>query len=124
MNEQVQEKIGQIQLLQQNLENFSMQRQQFQLQQTEIETALNEISNVKTTYKIIGNIMVLTEKDKLHKELEEKKELLNIRISTIEKQEERLRLKFEELQQDVMKSLEEKSTEKKKSKNVKQNDTE
>jgi len=121
MDEQTQEKISQIQLIQQNLENFSMQRQQFQLQQTEIETALGEIENTTTTYKIIGNIMVLTDKDKLKKELDEKKEMLNIRINTIEKQEDKLKVKFEELQQEVMKSIEgAETTEKKKSK--KQND--
>jgi len=120
MDNQMQEKIGQIQLVQQNLENFSMQRQQFQVQQTEIETALIEINNTTTAYKLIGNIMVLTDKEKLKNDLEEKKEMLNIRINTIEKQEEKLRSKFEELQQDVMKDLEDKSSEKKKVK--KQND--
>jgi prefoldin beta subunit len=114
MNEQVQEKIGQIQLIQQNLENFSMQRQQFQLQQTEIETALVEIENTNTTYKIVGNIMILTDKDQLKKDLDEKKETLAIRVRTIEKQEEKLRIKFEELQQEVMKNLEDKGTDKKK----------
>jgi prefoldin beta subunit len=113
MNEEVQEKIGQIQLIQQNLENFSMQRQQLQLQQTEIETALSEMENSNTIYKIIGNIMILTNKDKLRKELEEKKEMLSIRINTIEKQEEKLRLKIEELQKEIMKGLEQKDNDKK-----------
>ena len=122
MNEEVQAKIGQIQLIQQNLENFSMQRQQFQIQQTEIEAALGEIEHTTTAYKIVGNIMVLTDKDQLKKDLDEKKETLNIRINTIEKQEEKLRVKFEELQQEVMRSLEDKNSEKKKVK--KQNDKE
>jgi prefoldin beta subunit len=112
MNEQIQEKIGQMQLIQQNLENFSMQRQQFQLQQAEIEAALIEIENTDTTYKIIGNIMVLTDKDGLRKELEEKKEMLGIRIGTIEKQEEKFRSKAEELQMEIMKGLEEKGKDK------------
>jgi len=122
MDNQMQEKIGQIQLIQQNMENFSMQKQQFQLQQTEIETALLEIKNTNTAYKIVGNIMVLTDKDKLRKDLEEKNEMLNIRVSTIEKQEDKLRSKFEELQQEVMRSLEDKNSDKKKTK--KQNDQE
>jgi prefoldin beta subunit len=122
MDNQVQEKIGQIQLIQQNMENFSMQKQQFQVQQTEIETALLEIKNTNTAYKIVGNIMVLTDKEQLRKDLEEKNEMLTIRVATIEKQEDKLRSKFEELQQEVMKSLEEKNTEKKKPK--KQNDEE
>jgi prefoldin beta subunit len=106
MDPQVQEKIGQIQLIQQNLENFSMQRQQFQLQLTEIESALSEIDSTGTTYKIIGNIMVLTDKENLKKDLLEKKEMLGIRISTIEKQEDKIRAKAEEIQREVMKSLE------------------
>jgi prefoldin beta subunit len=129
MDSQVQEKIGQIQLIQQNLENFSMQRQQFQLQLSEIESALAELGNSKQTYKIIGNIMVLVDNDKLSKDLTEKKEMLDIRIATIEKQEDKLKLKAEEIQHEVMKSLEEKAAspttsanEKKKSR--KQNDQE
>jgi prefoldin beta subunit len=113
MDNQTQEKIGQIQLVQQNLENFNMQRQQFQLQLAEIDTALVEIENTEGTYKIIGNIMVSVPKDKLRKELEEKKEMLSIRVNSIEKQEEKLRVKFEELQQEVMKSLEDTETKKK-----------
>jgi prefoldin beta subunit len=116
MDNQMQEKIGQIQLIQQNLENFSMQKQQFQVQQTEIETALLEIKNTNTAYKIVGNIMVLSDKEQLRKELEERDEMLNIRVNTIEKQEEKLRSKFEELQQEVMKGLEDKNSEKKKPK--------
>jgi prefoldin beta subunit len=106
MNNQTQEKIGQIQLIQQNLENFSMQKQQLQLQHTEIDTALIEMETAGETYKIIGNIMISVQKSKLKKELEEKKEMLSIRIDSIEKQEEKLRVRFEELQQEVMKSLE------------------
>lgn len=113
MNEQMQEKIGQIQLIQQNLENFGMQRQQFQLQQTEIESALSEMENSNTVYKIIGNIMILSDKDKLRKELDEKREMLSIRIGTIEKQEDKLRLKVEELQKDIMQGLEQKNSDKK-----------
>ena len=113
MDEQVQEKIGQIQLIQQSLENFGMQRQQFQLQQTEMEAALSEMENSSTVYKIIGNIMILSDKDKLRKELGEKKEMLDIRINTIEKQEDKLRSRVEELQKDIMKGLEQKSNDKK-----------
>ena len=114
MDENMQEKIGQVQLIQQNLENFSNQRQQFQMQETEIETALLEISSSGQNYKIIGNIMVLADRDKLRKDLEEKKEMLTIRISSIEKQEEKLKVKAEEIQKELLSGLEEKNTEKKK----------
>jgi prefoldin beta subunit len=106
MMEQFQEKINQIQIIQQNMQNFAVQRQQFQIQQTEIESALSEMKNSGTAYKIIGNVMVLVEKNNLEKDLEEKKKMLDIRISTIEKQEGKLREKAESLQKDVLAEIE------------------
>lgn len=109
MEKALQEKIGQIQLLQQNLQNFASQRQQFQVQESEIDSALSEIDKSPTAYKIIGNIMVLMDKDALKKELEEKKQMMKVRISSIEKQESKLQEKAEALQKEVMKEIEKKN---------------
>jgi len=103
---QAQEKINQIQMIQQNMQNLSMQRQQFQIQETEIESALTELEKTDVSYKIIGNIMVKTGKEDLKTDLQEKHEMLKIRISTLEKQENKLREKAESLQQEVLKEIE------------------
>jgi len=110
MDEKIQEKINQMQLLQRNLENFSAQRQQFQMQLTEIESALLELTKSNQAYKILGNVMVLSKKDDLVKELEEKKQMMDIRISSIEKQESKVREKAEELQKEVLQEIEKKET--------------
>jgi len=110
MDNIIQEKINQIQLLQQNMQNFAMQRQQFQVQQTELESALAEIDKTAQTYRIIGSIMVLTDKEQLKKELDEKKQMLTVRINSIEKQEAKIREKAESLQKDVLAELENKNT--------------
>lgn len=107
-NPQIQEKINQIQLIQQNLQSFAMQRQQFQVQETEIESALKEIEKTNQTYRIIGNIMVFVEKADLKKDLMDKKEMLTLRINSIEKQELRMKEKAEEIQKDVLLELENK----------------
>lgn len=107
---EVQEKINQMQILQQNMQNLSMQRQQFQIQETEIESALAEIEKTDTTYKIIGNIMIKTDNLQLKKELQDKHEMLKIRITTLEKQEEKSRQKAEDLQQEVLKEMEKNDT--------------
>ena len=60
-----QDKIQQLQLLEHNLNNFTLQKQSFQLQMQEIESALKEIEKVDTAYKIIGGIMVSAPKEKL-----------------------------------------------------------
>jgi len=94
--------ITQLQLLQQNLQNILMQKQQFQKQLAEIESALKETESSETTYKILGNIMVATKKEDLQKELKEKKELLDLRLKNFEKQETNLKEKTEEIQKKVM----------------------
>ena len=82
-----------------------MQKQQFQLQQVEIESALKELENVDEAYKIVGNIMVLSKKDDLKKDLSSKKEVMELRIKNMEKQEAQLREKASKLQDEVMKEM-------------------
>ena len=55
-----QEKIAQLQLLEQNMQTFTMQKQQFQMQLNEILSALENIKDAKKSYKIIANVMIDT----------------------------------------------------------------
>jgi len=102
MDKELQNKINQLSLMEQNLQNFALQKQQFQAQLMEIESAEKEISTSKEAYKIIGNIMVASNKEKIKKELADKKEILNTRIEAFEKQEVKLKEKAEELQKEVL----------------------
>lgn len=102
---ELQEKISKLQLFEQNLQQFSMQKQQFQTQLAEIDSALKELETTQNAYKIIGNIMVASDKNILKKELEEKKEMVDIRIKTIEKQETQIREKAQTLKDEVMGKL-------------------
>jgi len=52
--EQMQEKINQIQVIEQNLHSIINQRQTFQAQTMEVESSLSELSKTKNAYKIIG----------------------------------------------------------------------
>lgn len=105
-NEQnTQEKINQLQLMEQNMQNISAQKQNFQSQLSEVESALNEIESTKNVYKIIGNLMFLSDKEKMKEELSEKQNMLNIRVSTLEKQEDKLKQKAKSLQQEVLEEM-------------------
>lgn len=99
---ETEQKINQLQLLEQNLQNLSLQRQQFQTQLIEIENALKELETTNQAYKIISNIMVLSNKDDLKKDLNQRKELVEVRIKNLEKQEEKLRLKSKHLQKEII----------------------
>ena len=106
MDKNTEEQIGQLQLLEQNLQTFSMQKQQFQAQLMEIDNAINELSkNSKESYKIIGPIMVESKPEELKKELESRKEVVSLRVKTLEKQESQLKEKAETIQKEVMKKM-------------------
>jgi len=99
------EKINQLQMYEQSLQGLLVQKQHFQSQLTEIESALKEIDSSKESFKIIGNIMVKTSEENLKKELTEKKSSLTLRIGTLEKQEEGIKNKAKNLQSEVMKNM-------------------
>ena len=82
---ETQEKIQELQSYEHGLQNLLMQKQAFQLELNETESALSEIEKTKDeVFKIIGQIMVKTDKETMKKELENKKELLSLRLKSIE----------------------------------------
>ncbi len=105
MKQETQEKINQLQNLEQNINSMIAQKQQFQAQNMEIDNALSQIEGTEKVFRIIGNIMVASSKDNIKKDLDEKKELVELRLKTIDKQEEKLRAKANELQQEVLKEM-------------------
>ena len=106
INKETQEKIQELQLLEQNLQNLLMQKQAFQLELNEVESALTETSKTKDeVYKIVGQIMIKTEKSEIEKELKEKNDILSLRVKSIEKQENSFREKADKLREQVTKEI-------------------
>ena len=99
------EKIQQLQLLQQNIQNLGMQKQQIQNQLVELDSALTELKSTEKAYKIVGKIMLASSKEDLTKDLEEKKEVIDVRLKNLTKQEELLQQSVEKLQKEVMEDL-------------------
>ena len=103
MDKETQEKIQELQGFEQNLNGLLMQKQAFQMEQSETGKALEEIKNSKDdVFKLIGNIMVKTDKKKIEEELSKKKELIDLRLKTIESQESDFSKKAEELKKQVI----------------------
>ena len=107
VSKETESKIVELQTMEQNLQNFAMQKQRFQVSLTETENAIEELNKTKEdSYRIIGSIMVKTNKDELLKDLKEKKDIIDLRIKNIEKQEVKIREKAQELQKEVMQKIE------------------
>ncbi len=108
MDKITENKISELQTIEQNLQRFLSQKQNLQSQIIEVETALKELPQSGEAYKIIGNIMVSVNKDKLTEELGSKKELANIKLKSIEKQEEGMRTEADSIQKELMELVKEK----------------
>ena len=101
--------VEQFQLYQQQYQAIALQKEQIRLQQLEIEKALEELEVSKSkdkAYKITGPIMIKKDIDDLKKELEEKKEDMDLRLKTLTKAEERITTKLKEMEDDIKKLIE------------------
>ncbi len=105
MDEKTQEKIQKLQMIEQGMQSFLAQKQQIQTRLVEVESALKEMEKSKETFKIVGNIMVSADKEDLKNDLTEKKEMLELRIKTLEKQEKEMKEKASSMRSEVMKNL-------------------
>jgi len=99
-------KIQEMQDFERSLQNLLLQKQSFQIESAENEETLNEIEKTgDEVFKMIGQLIIKTEKEKVKKELEEKKKILELRIKTFEKQEKILIEKLDFLREEVMKEV-------------------
>ncbi len=106
LSKEMQEKIQELQLLEQNYQSLLLQKQAFQIELNETENALLEISKTKDdVYRIIGQVMLKSDKTEVEKELKEKKNLINLRIKSIETHENSLRERLEKLKNEVAKEI-------------------
>tara|TARA_Y100000310_G_scaffold342368_1_gene445353 strand:+ start:9473 stop:9817 length:345 start_codon:yes stop_codon:yes gene_type:complete len=110
-----QEKIQELQMLEQTLQNLLMQKQAFQMEISETDSALKEIDRSgEDVFKIIGQLMIKTDKEQTKKDLTEKQSTLNLRIETLDKQEASFKEKLDGIRDEVMGSQKEEKKEEKK----------
>lgn len=106
MEKLTENKIAELQLIEQTAQNILMQKQTFQAQILEIDNALKELKNTKEKpYKIIGTVMIQSDKKDLEKDLNEKKQIFSLRIKKLEKQEDQLKKNSSELQKELLKQM-------------------
>lgn len=106
VSKETEQKIAQLQMMEQNMQSFMMQRQQFQAQMMEVENAIKELGNAKgATYKMAGSVLIASDKATLQKDLNAKKEIIDLRLKNIRKQEDAIKEKAEKLQSEVIGEL-------------------
>jgi len=105
---EVQNKLLRLQQLQEQLRIILAQKQSAELELKEVSKVLDEISSAPddvVLYKSLGHVLLRSSKEQLVKELNEKKEVLELRVKTLERQEDYLQKQIEELRKKVTESL-------------------
>ncbi|MEK6945871.1 MAG: prefoldin subunit beta [Nanoarchaeota archaeon] len=93
-----------MQMIEQNLQNILLQKQAFQMELSETKAAFSEIQNSgDEVFKIIGQLMIKTDKKKINEELESKEKLLDLRLKSLDKQEASLSDRLEKLRDEIIK---------------------
>lgn len=106
MDKETEQQIGQLQLIEQSLQSLMLQKQNFQAALLECETAIKELEKSKgEAYKIVGGIMVGSDRAELTKDLNSKIDILRLRIKNIESQEKSIGDKAKKLQEQVVEKL-------------------
>ncbi len=93
-----------LQALQDQLNSVRIRKQQFEGELKEVERAISEIEKVPAdgkVYKVVGTFLVLVTKDQALQELKDRKELLELHIKTLSRQESMLMKQIEDLRTQI-----------------------
>jgi prefoldin beta subunit len=105
---QIQNQLAQLQQLQQQAQAVMTQKTQIEGLIRELDAALKELeksSEDATIYKSVGELLFKAEKPKLTEELKERRDMMDLRLKTMTKQEERISSRFTQLQEQLKLSL-------------------
>ena len=109
LSQQLQDQINRLQQLRTQLQMITQQNQQVELRLKETEEALEELDKTDSKspiYKSVGSVLIKAKgKGEVIKEMKSMKESLDLRKSTLNKQEGRTREKLNELQSKVQNTI-------------------
>ncbi len=107
ISREMQQKIKDFQEAQQQARVLLSQKYQIEMQLKETQNALEELekSGNAEVHKVIGQILIKSDKNTVHSELKEKVETLELRLKTIDKQEKKVMEKVKSLQEELQKGL-------------------
>ena len=92
--------IQEMQILEQRLQNSIFQKQAFQMELAETDSAITELEKSgEEVFKIIGQLMIKSDKSKIREELNDKKKILDLRVKALEKQESSLTEEVEKIRE-------------------------
>jgi prefoldin beta subunit len=107
LDAETQQKIQELQMLEQAFQQLAMQKNTFNMEASETEHVINEVENSEGELMRIvsGQVAIKSTKEKVLEEMNRKKELIDTRMKQMEAQEKEFSEKIEKIREDVMKKI-------------------
>ncbi|MCW1301131.1 MAG: prefoldin subunit beta [Candidatus Nanoarchaeia archaeon] len=105
--EELREDVVKLQQLQQQHQALLLQKQSLELELSEIEAAMKEVEKSidSEIYEIVSNVMIKKDRDSVLSSLKERKEIINLRVSSLDKQITSIASKLNELQSRIAEKM-------------------
>ena len=109
LSPETQQKIQELQMLEQSFQQLLMQKNAFSMEKNETDYIVKEVG--KTTGEVSrivgGQVVIKSSKEEVLEDMKNKQKLINTRLESIEKQEKEFSENIEKLREEVMKEIEE-----------------
>tara|TARA_B100002003_G_scaffold207958_1_gene202412 strand:+ start:654 stop:1025 length:372 start_codon:yes stop_codon:yes gene_type:complete len=107
LDEETQQKIQQLQMMEQTFQQLLMQKNAFSMEQNETDFIIKEVEKTEGEIsRIIGNqVVIKTTKEAVLEDMKKKKELIDTRMKSIDEQEKEFSEKIESIRNEVMKKI-------------------
>jgi prefoldin beta subunit len=107
---QQQQELVRLQQMQQQVEMIIQQRVNLEAQSKELELAIKELEAAgaeSICYKSVGGLLIKADQSALLQESKDKKDTMEMRVKSLQNQEERIKKSFEEQRSKIQKMLKE-----------------
>jgi prefoldin beta subunit len=107
LDEETQQKIQQLQMMEQTFQQLLMQKNAFSMEQNETDFIIKEVEKTEGEIsRIIGNqVVIKSTKEAILEDMKKKKELIDTRMKSIDEQEKEFSEKIESIRNEVMKKI-------------------
>jgi len=107
LDQETQQKIQELQMMEQGFQQLLMQKNAFSMEQNETDFIIKEVEKTEgEVSRIIGNqVVIKTTKEEILTDMKKKKELIDTRKKTIEEKEKEFSEKIEAVREEVMKKI-------------------
>lgn len=107
LDEETQKKIQELQMMEQNFQQLLMQKNSFSMEANKADFIIAEVEKTNGELsRIIGDqVIIKSTKEEILEDMKKKKELIALRMESIDKQEKQFSETIETIREEIMKKI-------------------